>query len=131
MTTTGEYLLSKSTLPIGTALAHFLTMQTGGGTGQGTVFASMFAVRCDEPRLTLVQRAKRGAGEPAALRWPRQVDARDDTGLFVLTSDGAMSVLTALDELTVRKSDESSVFVRELDDESFTVRDAAVIDIGG
>lgn len=38
----GQYLVSKSPLSSGTALAHFLTMQTGGGTGQGTVFASMF-----------------------------------------------------------------------------------------
>lgn len=128
MTTTGEYLLSKSTLPIGTALAHFLTMQTGGGTGQGTVFASMFAVRCDEPRLTLVQRAKRGAGEPAALRWPRQVDARDGTDAFVLTGDAGLTVGTARDELVVVAQRAASVFVRR-DVQSAAVQQSDVLEM--
>ena len=48
----GEYLLSKSPLNSGTALAHLLAMQTG---GVRTVFASMFSVQIEEPRLTLVQ----------------------------------------------------------------------------
>lgn len=50
--TTGEYLVSKSSLTSGTALAHLLAMQTG---GLGTAFASMFSVRIDEPTLSLVQ----------------------------------------------------------------------------
>lgn len=128
MTTTGEYLLSKSTLPIGTALAHFLTMQTGGGTGQGTVFASMFAVRCDEPRLTLVQRAKREAGE-ADDRTPRQIDETgNDKDAVVLTRQAAMSVLTTPEWLTVTPVRETQVFVQR-DVQSAVVRQNDVLEM--
>ena len=41
--TTGEYLVAHSTLPSGTALAHLLNLQIGGGVGE-TVFASRFVV---------------------------------------------------------------------------------------
>lgn len=126
MTTTGEYLLSKSTLPIGTALAHFLTMQMGGGTGQGTVFASMFVVRCDEPRLTLVQRAKREAGEVTE-RALRQVDETgDDKDVVVLTRQAAMSVQTAPELLTITPQRETQVFIQR-DVQSAVVRNRDVL----
>ena len=128
MTTTGEYLLSKSTLPIGTALAHFLTMQTGGGTGQGTVFAAMFAVQVDTPRLTLAQRAKREAGE-ADDRTPRQIDETgDDKDAVVLTRQAAMSVQTAPEWLTVTPVRETQVFVQR-DVQSAVVRQCDVLEM--
>lgn len=123
---TGEYLVSKSALPSGTALSHFLAMQTGGGT-TGLIFAHRLSVAIEEPRLTLVQIPKveaRASYEP-----PTVQQGGDDKGVFVVTHLGAMRVLTALDELTVRQSGESSVFVRDLDDGSFTVRDVAVIEM--
>ena len=126
MTTTGEYLLSKSTLPIGTALAHFLTMQTGGGTG-GTVFAAMFAVRCDEPRLTLVQRAKREAGEVTE-RAPRQIDETGDKNTVVLTRQAAVSVLTVPEWLTITPQHETQVFVQR-DVQSAVVRQCDVLEM--
>ena len=120
----GAYLVSKSPLSSGTALQHLLTMQMG-GTG-GTVFAAMFAVQIDTPRLTLAQRAKREAGETDAST-PRQIDETgDDKDAVVLTRQAAMSVLTAADDLTVIERRENSVFVRALDDDCFTVRDVAV-----
>ena len=116
MTTTGEYLLSKSTLPIGTALAHFLTMQTGGGTG-GTVFAHRLSVAIEQPRLTLVQMPRVEARSDYTPPEVRQ--SGDDNDVVVTTRSGAMSVLTAADELTVIERRENSVFVRALDDELF------------
>ena len=123
---TGEYLVSKSSLPSGTALAHLLALQAG--TGQGTVFASMFAVRCDEPRLTLVQRAKREAGEVTE-RAPRQIDETGDgKGAVVLTRQAAMSVLTEPEWLTVTPLREKQVFIQR-DVQSAVVRQCDVLEM--
>ena len=126
--TAGEYLLSKSPLGSGTALAHLLAMQTGGGTGKGTVFASMFAVQIDAPRLTLAQRAKREAGE-ADDRTPRQIDETgDDKDAVVLTRQAAMSVLTVPEWLTVTPVRETQVFVQR-DVQSAVVRQCDVLEM--
>lgn len=45
--TTGEYLVSHSSLPTGTALAHLLALQVGTGLGE-TVFASKSFVRTSQ-----------------------------------------------------------------------------------
>ena len=125
MTTTGDYLVQHSALPSGTAMAHLLALQTGGG---GTVFASMFAVRCDEPQLTLVQRAKCEAGEPAE-RAPRQIDETgDDKNTVVLTRRAAMSVLTAPEWLTVTPQRETQVFIQR-DVQSAVVRQSDVVEM--
>ena len=124
--TTGDYLVSKSPLSSGTALAHLLAMQTG--TGQGTVFASMFAVRCDAPRLTLVQRAKREAGEVTE-RAPRQIDETGDKNTVVLTRQAAVSVLTETDELFIRQGSADAVVVRDLGHERLTVQQSDVFDV--
>ena len=121
----GEYLVSKSPLNSGTALAHLLAMQTG--TGQGTVFASMFAVRCDAPRLTLVQRAKREAGEPVE-RTPRQIDERSDGDVSVLTGTARMSVRTTAEWLTVTPVRETQVFIQR-DVQSAVVRQCDVLEM--
>ena len=120
--TTGDYLVQHSTLPSGTAMAHLLALQTGGGT----IFASMFAVRCDEPQLTLVQRVKREAGE-ADKRTPRQIDETGDgKGAVVLTRQAAMSVLTAPEWLTVTPVKETQVFIQR-DVQSAVVRQRDVL----
>ena len=120
----GDYLVQHSTLPSGTAMAHLLALQTGGG---GTVFASMFAVRCDEPRLTLVQRAKREAGE-VMKRAPRQIDETGDKNTVVLTRQAAVSVLTTPEWLTVTPVREMQVFVQR-DVQSAVVRQSDVLEI--
>lgn len=51
----GEYLVSKSPLNSGTALAHLLAMQTGGGTGK-TIFAAQMTVCVEAPQTTVIQR---------------------------------------------------------------------------
>ena len=51
----GEYLVSKSPLNSGTALAHLLAMQTGSVVGK-TIFAAQMTVCVEEPQVTLIQR---------------------------------------------------------------------------
>ena len=51
----GEYLISKSPLNSGTALAHLLAMQTGSVVGK-TIFAAQMTVCVEEPQVTLIQR---------------------------------------------------------------------------
>ena len=123
----GAYLVSKSPLSSGTALQHLLAMQMG-GTG-GTVFAAMFAVQIDAPRLTLAQRAKREAVE-ADDRTPRQIDETgDDKDAVVLTRQAAMSVLTAASEwLTVTPQRETQVFIQR-DVQSAVVRQCDVLEM--
>lgn len=98
-----------------------------GGT-TGLVFAHRLSVAIEQPRMTLVQIPSVEARSDYTPPEVRQ--SGDDKALFVLTRDGVMSVLTATtDGLTVRHDRESSAFVRTLDDESFTVRDTAVIEM--
>ena len=91
-----------------TGIEYVGTMSTGGET----VFAAMFAVQIDTPRLTLAQQAKREAGE-ADDRTPRQIDETgDDKDAVVLTRQAAMSVLTVPEWLTVTPQRETQVFVQ-------------------
>jgi hypothetical protein len=62
--TTGEYLVSHSTLSSGTALQHLLALQIG--SGQGTVFCSQFNVRIEHPEQVITRKAKRSAAPEAA-----------------------------------------------------------------
>ena len=123
MTTARERMIALSGLAgAHTAREHFLAIMQG--TGQGTVFASMFAVQIDEPRLTLVQIPtieSRSSYEPPEVR-----QSGDDKDLFILTRTGAMSVLTTLDEIVIRQSSEQDYVVRTLDDDYFTVRDVGI-----
>ena len=122
----GEYLISKSPLSSGTALQHLLAMQTGGSGG--TVFASMFAVQIDEPRLTLVQRPKREAGEdyrPAISR----LSADTEKAIATFTREAALSVRTEIDELFIWQGSTNTVVVRELGNEQLTVRQSDVLEM--
>ena len=124
--TTGDALVQHSPLPSGTALAHLLALQAG--TGQGTVFASMFAVQIEEPRLTLVQMPKREAGEdyrPAVSR----LSADAEKAIAIFTREAALSVRTEIDELFIWQGSTDAVVVRDLGRERFTVRDVAVIEM--
>lgn len=127
MTTTGAYLLSKSSLASGTALAHLLALQTGTGTGQA-IFASMFSVQIEEPRLFAVQRPKREAREdyrPAVSR----LSADTEKSVSIFTREATLNVLTEPDELFIRQGSTDSVVVRDLGQERFTVRQSDVIEI--
>ena len=119
--TTGDYLVQHSTLPSGTALAHLLALQTGGG---GTVFASMFALRCDEPRLTLVQR--RAAGEWVE-HTPYQV-GEGDGRLTVLTGIPRLAALLSEERMTVVTQRAASAVVQR-DVQSAVVRNRDVLQL--
>ena len=125
MTTTGAYLLSKSSLASGTALAHLLALQTGAGPGQ-TVFASMFSVQIEEPLLFAVQRPKREAREdyrPAVSR----LSADTEKSVSIFTREATLNVLTEPDELFILQGSTESVVVRDLGQERFTVRQSDVV----
>ena len=123
----GEYLVSQSSLSSGTALAHLLALQTGTGAGQ-TIFASMFSVQIDEPRLMLVQRPKREAREdyrPAVSR----LSADTEKTVSIFTREATLNVLTEIDELFIRQGSTESVVVRDLGHERFTVRQCDVLEM--
>lgn len=110
MTTARERMIALSGLAgAHTAREHFLAIMQG--TGQGTVFASMFAVQIDEPRLTLVQRPKREAGESAERALSR-VDERSNSDVTVLTRTTDLCVLTAQEWLTITTQRAASVFAQ-------------------
>ena len=125
----GEYLVSKSSLSSGTALDHLLALQAGTGTGQ-TIFASVFSVQIEEPRLFAVQRPKREAREdcrPAVSR----LSSDTEKALSIFAREATLNVLTETDELFIRQGRTESVVVRDLGQERFTVRQSDVIEIGG
>lgn len=122
----GDYLVQHSTLSSGTALAHLLALQAG--TGQGTVFASMFSVHIEEPRLFAVQRPKREAGEdyrPAVSR----LTAETEKAIAIFTREAALSVLTEIDELFIWQGSTDAVVVRDLGHERLTVQQSDVFDV--
>lgn len=109
------------------ARAHFLAITQGTGTGQ-TIFASMFSVQIEEPRLFAVQRPKREAREdyrPAVSR----LSADTEKALSIFTREATLNVLTETDELFIRQGSTESVVVRDLGQERFTVRQSDVLEI--
>ena len=111
--TTGEYLLSKSSLNSGAALAHLLALQVG--TGQGTVFASMFSVSVEQPTVTVTRLAKRQAPEMVAPVRPVEPErATNNKAASVFTAIERIAVLTAPDEITVTSSTQSVSMVTRL-----------------
>ena len=92
--TTGDYLVSHSTLPSGTALQHLLALQVGTGSGE-TIFASRFSVTIEQDEITVQQRAKRQAAPAQEIRKPsaeqsptanRQMFARYRQDQIIVTS---------------------------------------------
>ena len=120
----GEYLVSKSPLNSGTALAHLLAMQTGSVVGK-TIFASMFALRMDTPRLALMhRRAKNVCGDEPALQ--RIEERRND--VFVTTAEAQATACLRSETLTLTSGRARSVFVmREV--ENAVVRKSDVVEM--
>jgi len=118
--TTGEYLLSKSSLNSGTALAHLLALQTG--TGQGTVFAAMFSVSVEQPSITVTQRAKRPMPEivpavrPAATKSP----GKRPGSITIHTAQEEVSVQTVDNDLMLTSRTEAVAIVTRLSSETVT-----------
>ena len=106
--TTGEYLVAHSTLPSGTALAHFLALQIGAGQGE-TVFASRFYVVTGDERIEVTQRAKKQAPQPMnEQREPRSIpNLADDKRAFAFFSQPSVIV-------TSRPGDEIYITSKQL-----------------
>ena len=109
------------------ARAHFLAITQGTGTGQ-TIFASMFSVQIEEPRLFAVQRPKREARDdyrPAVSR----LSADTEKAVSIFTREASLSVRTEIDELFIRQGSTEAVVVRDLGKERFTVRQSDVLEM--
>lgn len=107
----GEYLVSKSSLSSGTALAHLLALQAGTGAGQ-TVFASMFSVRVCRNKLTLIQRdAAHERNERFALEQCYTTGIRRDAA-FVITKGASISINDRPELLAVRNTREHDVHIK-------------------
>lgn len=121
----GEYLLSKSPLNSGTALAHLLAMQTG---GVRTIFASQMTVCVEEPQVTVVQRPKR---ETRTNYQPQVSSSSEDArqAIFVVTRTARMNVTTACDELFVQTERVRAIVTRDLGEKRITVRQSGVVSI--
>ena len=61
---TGQWLLSKSSLPSGSARSHLLAIRTDSGMG-GTVFTSSVSVVTSEPQISVLLRKKKGVQQSA------------------------------------------------------------------
>ena len=125
----GAYLVSKSPLSSGTALQHLLAMQMG-GTG-GTVFAAMFAVQIDTPRLTLAQRAKTRASETAVSGGEQETSVAQ-SGKFsvaVLTQPERVDLLVAGDEAALFTGAERTTFFTRAGNERMTIAPADFLEM--
>lgn len=117
--TTGEYLLSRSSLPSGTALAHLLAIQAG--SGQGTVFASHFSVQIDTPSLVVSRKVKRTVQSEARTAPVVQPQpAKPQKNVAVLTTTPSAIAFTAPDEMTVFSTTQRVVATTRLASESIT-----------
>ena len=104
--TTGEYLVAHSTLGSGSALAHLLALQTGGG---GTVFASRFTVIAGSDSTTVTRKTKRPAlPDPIATR-PDAEPSRTGRNAYAVRVVPTAYPRTAADELTVTTRKQQSV----------------------
>ena len=111
------------------ARAHFLAITQGTGTGQ-TIFASMFAVQIDEPRLTLVQRPKREAQESKRSVAPVVSGDRQGGGnVSICVRQNALWVMSGRNELFIRQANSTSIVAKYFGQARLTVRQSDVIEI--
>lgn len=96
--TTGEYLVAHSTLGSGSALAHLLALQVGGG---GTVFASRFTVVTGSDSATVTRKAKRQAEPEPVITRPVSEPSRTGRNAYAITVVPTVYPRTGPDEITV------------------------------
>lgn len=119
----GDYLVSKSPLGSGSALAHLLAVTQGSGTGPAkTVFASQMAVCIEAPQITLIR--KPSVKSSADVRPATQSQSHDakKKRIDVVTQPARMSLLTTDECLTVSAGTHGASFVVRLDEGRMTVR---------
>jgi hypothetical protein len=101
--TTGEYLVSNSTLSSGTAMQHLLALQIGTGTGSGeAIFTSKIFTTYAQPRITYTQRIVKDPVQNVARTTQKQgKPTRADKYAYVLTAPKEGYVLTGTDLVTI------------------------------
>lgn len=116
--TTGEYLLSRSSLPSGTALAHLLAIQAG--SGQGTIFASRFTVAVETPSLIVTRKAKRTvqSESPAASPTVQRRTTKPRKNVAIFSTTPTAVTFTAPDEITVFSTTQRAVATTRLASET-------------
>lgn len=84
MTTTGEYLLSKSTLSSGTALQHLLAQQ-GGSAAERVVYCSQGTVVAERWEISVSRPVKKAqpVDEPAIVQQPAPRKGKKALEVFV------------------------------------------------
>lgn len=108
----GEYLVSKSPLNSGTALAHLLAMQTGSVVGK-TIFAAQMTVCVEEPQMTLVQRPAELS--VSATREQTETTQKDKPNrITAMTRSARVDVTTRQAAIYVAQKSHVSTFVRTL-----------------
>ena len=116
--TAGEYLVSHSTLPSGTAIQHFMALQVGTGSG-GTVFASRFSVQISSGEIVVMRKAKRLAQAAKNERQPQLIQPTrqgEHTSIFRAVPD--QFVLTETDEITVLQKSASITVAHPMQNET-------------
>lgn len=104
--TTGEYLVAHSALGSGSALAHLLALQVGGG---GTVFASRFTVVTGSDSATVTRKAKRQAEPEPVVTRPVSEPSRTGRNAYAVRVVPTAYPRTAADELAVTTCKQQSV----------------------
>lgn len=108
----GEYLVSKSPLNSGTALAHLLAMQTGSVVGK-TIFAAQMTVCVEEPQVTLIQRpSEHNVATTQAETTTTQQDK--PSRVYAQTRPARVDVATRSASMHVAQKTHASTFVRTL-----------------
>ena len=123
----GEYLVSKSPLNSGTALAHLLAMQTGSVVGK-TIFAAQMTVCVEEPQTTLTQQlAEHNVATTQAETTTTQQDK--PSRVYAQTRPARVDVATRSASMHVVQKPTTSVFVRALPNALTTLRKRAATSI--
>ena len=106
----GEYLVSKSPLNSGTALAHLLAMQTGSVVGK-TIFAAQMTVCVEEPQVTLIQRpSEHNVATTQAETTTTQQDK--PSRVYAQTRPARVDVVERLPSVTVANKRTISIYIR-------------------
>ena len=109
----GEYLVSKSPLNSGTALAHLLAMQTGSVVGK-TIFAAQMTVCVEEPQVTLVRRPAVRSGSIAPQTSHVQNHQPQKKRIDVVTKQARVDIMTRPAALYIAQKAHASTFARTL-----------------
>lgn len=97
--TTGEYLVSKSSLPSGTAMAHWLSVQSG----DRVVYCSQVTAIAETTDLSVMRKPKRTQQVAEKVPAERSVSRKKNDIFSKMTSSKNIVVLFEADEITVTK----------------------------